>query len=139
MDLCIKRSDGSIDFSTCRAVQLCAQSCSGGSPTSPTPTTPPSGGQCETIRVYDENDTDITSALRDGDRTLSVGETVTLATPKGSATKARFRIQGITQFAENNPSLTTGNEYRIQIQIPSTITQTQGSFEAEVFMSGNWK
>ncbi len=116
----------------------------GSSPTpggenTPTPTTPPSGGQCDTIRVYDETDTEITSELRNGTRTLSVGETVTLATSKGSATKARFRIQGITQFAENNPSLTTGNEYRIQIQIPSTITQTQGSFEAEVFIGGNWK
>lgn len=117
----------------------------GGSPTppggenTPTPTHPPSGGSCETIRVYDATDTEITSELRNGTRTLSVGETVTLATSKGSATKARFRIQGITQFAENNPSLTTDHEYRIQIQIPSTITQTQGSFEAEVFIGGNWK
>ncbi|OGG14937.1 hypothetical protein A2875_03170 [Candidatus Gottesmanbacteria bacterium RIFCSPHIGHO2_01_FULL_46_14] len=105
----------------------------------PTPTHRP-GGQCQAIRVYDASDTNITEALRNGTRRLSAGETVTLATPRGTATtKARFRIQGITQFAENNPALTTNNEYRLAINIPSAITQAQASFEAEVFINGNWK
>ncbi|MBI4062402.1 hypothetical protein HY410_00615 [Candidatus Gottesmanbacteria bacterium] len=142
-------NEGSKDGQLCGDFAIFSSTCGAGTgftPTqppggenTPTPTTPPSGGQCETIRVYDATGANITSALRNGTRTLSVGETVTLATSKGSAAKARFRIQGITQFAENDPSLTTDGEYRLAVQIPSTITQAQASFEIEVFIGGNWK
>lgn len=104
----------------------------------PTPT-PPVGGICEYIRIYDANGQDITAAVRNGTKKLAIGETITLATLKGNATKARFRIQGITTFEENDPSITTGTEYRRSIQIPSTITQAQASFETEVFVNGQWK
>ena len=159
VDSCDKNPDGTINYSTCRAIKLCDPSCSSGSGSSgggssgsgsrgggrssgrgntPTTTQAPQG-QCETIRVYDTSGTNITEALRNGTRRLSIGETVTLATSKGTAAKARFRIQGITQFAENDPALSTTNEYRLAIPIPSTITQATGSFEAEVFIGGNWK
>jgi len=105
----------------------------------PTPTQPPIGGMCELIRVYDANGQDITAAVANGTRKLSIGETVILATTKGNATKSRFRIQGITSFEENDPAITTGTEYRRSIQIPSTITQAHASFETEVFVDGVWK
>ncbi len=96
-------------------------------------------GSCELIRVYDQEGRDISAALKNGTKKLAVGDSVTLATPKGQATKARFRIQGITNFTENDPTKTTSTEYRLTIQIPSTLTQTQGRFEMEVFINGSWK
>ncbi|MEK7544152.1 MAG: hypothetical protein AAB557_04740 [Patescibacteria group bacterium] len=119
----------------------------GGTPTptlppgvSPTSTpTPIPGSTCELIKVYNSSGTDITASLKDGSKKLGIGEEVTIATTKGSATKARFRIQGIADWAENDPSKTTTTEYRLTIRIPSALTQTQGTFEVEVFVNGVWK
>ena len=117
-------------------------------PATPTPTpgptatptpTPPPGGTCELIKVYDAAGADITLAVRNGTKKLAIGEQVTIATTKGNATKARFRIQGIADWAENDPSKTTATEYRLSINIPSTLTQSQGTFEVEVFVNGVWK
>lgn len=107
----------------------------------PEPTTPPtaSAPSCESLRIYAANGADITDAVRNTTRKLSIGETVTLATTKGVATKAHFRIQGITTFAENDVTLNTANEYRVEITIPTTMTQAAGQFEAEVFINGQWK
>lgn len=102
----------------------------------PTPTPAPT---CESIRVYDAAGVDITASLANNSRTLTIGEQVTLATSRGSATGARFRIQGIADWAENDPSKTTATEYRLTITIPSTLTQAQGTFEVEVFVNGVWK
>lgn len=104
----------------------------------PTPTTVP-GGTCELIKVYDAAGTEITQAVRDGTKKLALGEEVTIATSKGNATKARFRIQGIADWTENDPSKTTTTEYRLSITIPSTMTQAQGTFEVEVYVNGVWK
>ncbi len=104
----------------------------------PTPTPTPAP-VCETIRIYNSSGTDITASLKDGSKKLGIGEEVTIATTKGSATKARFRIQGIADWAENDPSKTTTTEYRLTIRIPSALTQTQGTFEVEVFVNGVWK
>lgn len=94
---------------------------------------------CEAIKVYDTNNNDITAVIQNGTRKLTLGETVILATPKGQATKARFRIQGVAEWAENDTTKTTDTEYRLAFQIPTTITQTQGTFEVEVFINGAWK
>lgn len=112
-----------------------------GTPTStPIPTsTPTPGPTCETIRVYDAAMTDITAQLKDGSKKLAIGEEVTIATSKGTATKARFRIQGVADWAEHDTAKTTSTEYRLTIRIPAALTQTQGTFEVEVFMSGVWK
>ncbi|MBI3560049.1 hypothetical protein HY087_02900, partial [Candidatus Gottesmanbacteria bacterium] len=83
--------------------------------------------------------TEITQAIKDGTKKLAIGEQITIATTKGNATKAHFRIQGIADWAENDPSKTTATEYRLTITIPSTLTQTQGTFEVEVFVNGQWK
>lgn len=107
-----------------------------------TPTPPGNGGNggsCESILVYDAGGVNITQALISGTRKIVIGETLTLATPKGNADKARFRIQGITNFTENDPSLTTSTEYRLRIIVPSTITQSQGKFEVEVNINGDWR
>lgn len=104
----------------------------------PTPTATPAP-TCETIRVYDSAGTDITASLKDGSKKLAIGDDVTIATTKGTATKARFRIQGVADWAENDTTKTTATEYRLGIKIPSALTQTQGTFEVEVFMSGAWK
>lgn len=104
----------------------------------PTPTLPP-GGTCELIRVYDAGGADITQAIAAGTRKLAIGEQITIATSKGNAAKARFRIQGIADWAENDPSKTTATEYRLSINIPSMLTQAQGTFEVEVFINGQWK
>ena len=106
----------------------------------PTPTpTPVPGGTCELIKVYDAAGADITLAVRNGTKKLAIGEQITIATTKGNATKARFRIQGIADWAENDPAKTTATEYRLSINIPSTLTQSQGTFEVEVFVNGVWK
>lgn len=106
----------------------------------PTPTaTPVPGATCELIKLYDAAGTDITQSVRDGTKKLAIGEEVTIATSKGNATKARFRIQGIADWAENDTSKTTATEYRLGIHIPSTLTQAQGTFEVEVFVNGVWK
>lgn len=106
----------------------------------PTPTpTPPPGGTCELIKIYDAAGTEITQAVKDGTKKLALGEQITIATSKGSATKARFRIQGIADWTENDPTKTTAAEYRLSITIPSTLTQAQGTFEVEVFVNGVWK
>ncbi len=119
----------------------------GGNPT-PTPTPPPAstptptpipGETCEVIKVYDAENTDITLKIKDGTRKLALGEQIILATSIGSATAARFRIQGIADWTENNPDETTETEYRLTITIPTTLTQAQGTFEAEVFVDGQWK
>lgn len=104
----------------------------------PSPTSPP-GGTCELIKLYDSAGADITQAVKDGTKKLVIGEEVTIATSKGNAAKARFRIQGVADWAENDPSKTTSGEYRLSIHIPSTLTQTQGTFEVEVFVGGQWK
>lgn len=104
----------------------------------PTPTGTPAP-TCETIRVYDAAMTDITAQLKDGSKKLAIGEEVTIATSKGTATKARFRIQGVADWAENDTSKTTATEYRLTIRIPAALTQTQGTFEVEVFIGGVWK
>lgn len=109
----------------------------GGNPT-PTPTPIP-GGTCEAIRIYNVDNTDITQAVKDGTKKLSLGEQIILATPIGSATKAHFRIQGVADWTENDPTETTDTEYRLTITIPTTLTQAQGTFEAEVFVDGQWK
>lgn len=144
--------------------QACTGSCSGGpAPTTPppggtpppestpTPTTPPGntptptptpvpGGTCELIKLYDAaGTTEITQAVRDGTKKLALGEQVIIATSKGNATKARFRIQGVADWTENDTSKTTATEYRLGITIPSTLTQAQGTFEVEVFVNGVWK
>ncbi len=109
---------------------------------SPTPTSTPTpipGGTCELIKLYDSAGTEITQAVRNRTKKLAIGEQVTIATTKGNATKARFRIQGIADWAENDPSKTTATEYRLSINIPSTLTQSQGTFEVEVFVNGVWK
>lgn len=107
----------------------------------PTPTpTPVPGGTCELIKLYDAaGTTEITQAVRNGTKKLAIGEQVIIATSKGNATKARFRIQGIADWAENDSSKTTATEYRLSITIPSTMTQAQGTFEAEVYVNGVWK
>lgn len=94
---------------------------------------------CELIKLYDAAGTEITQSVRDGTKKLAIGEEVTIATSKGNATKARFRIQGIADWAENDTSKTTATEYRLSIHIPSTLTQAQGTFEVEVFVNGVWK
>lgn len=139
------------DTGNWEAVSLCDASCSGGSQTtsslggespSPTSTSQPSPtpvGMCTAIKVYDTNNTEITAAIADGSRKLTLGETVILATPKGQATKARFRIQGVADWTENDPAKTTDAEYRLAFEIPATITQTQGTFEVEVFINNEWK
>lgn len=104
----------------------------------PTPTPIP-GGTCELIKIYDAAGTEITQAVRDGTKKLALDEQVTIATTKGNATKARFRIQGIADWTENDPSKTTTTEYRLSITIPSTMTQAQGTFEVEVYVNGVWK
>ena len=104
----------------------------------PTPTPTP-GPTCETIRIYDAAMTDITASLKNGSKKLAIGEEVTIATSKGTATKARFRIQGVADWAENDTSKTTATEYRLTIRIPAALTQTQGTFEVEVFINGAWK
>lgn len=114
------------------------------SPTeTPTPTASPTetpvGGVCEAILVYDANNNDITAVIKNGSRKLTAGETIILATPKGQATKARFRIQGIADWTENDTTKTTDTQYRLSFQIPSTMTQTQGTFEVEVFVNTQWK
>lgn len=108
-----------------------------GAPTA-TPTPIP-GGTCELIKLYDNSGTDITANVRNGTKKLTIGEEVTIATTKGNATKARFRIQGIADWAQNDPAKTTATEYRLSINIPSTLTQSQGTFEVEVFINGVWK
>lgn len=106
----------------------------------PTPTpTPVPGGTCELIKVYDAAGTEITQAVRDGTKKLALGEQVIIATSKGNATKARFRIQGIADWTENDTSKTTATEYRLGFTIPSTLTQAQGTFEVEVYVNGQWK
>lgn len=106
----------------------------------PTPTpTPIPGGTCELIKVYDAAGTEITQAVRDGTKKLALGEQVIIATSKGNATKARFRIQGIADWTENDTSKTTATEYRLGFTIPSTLTQAQGTFEVEVYVNGQWK
>lgn len=119
----------------------------GGNPT-PTPTPPPEstptptpipGGTCEVIKVYSVEDTDITQEIKDGTKKLALGEQIVLATSIGSATKARFRIQGIADWTQNNPDETTETEYRLTITIPTTLTQAQGTFEVEVFVDDQWK
>lgn len=104
----------------------------------PTPTATPAP-TCEAIRVYDAAMTDITAQLKDGSKKLAIGDDVTIATTKGTATKARFRIQGVADWAENDTTKTTATEYRLGIKIPSALTQTQGTFEVEVFINGAWK
>lgn len=104
-----------------------------------TPTPVPPGGTCEAIKVYDANNNDITAVIKNGSRKLTTGESIILATPKGQATKARFRIQGIADWTENDTTKTTDTEYRLEFQIPTTMTQAQGTFEVEVFVSGVWK
>lgn len=104
----------------------------------PTPTPIP-GGTCEVIKVYSVEDTDITQEIKDGTKKLALGEQIILATSIGSATKARFRIQGIADWTENNPDETTETEYRLSITIPTTLTQAQGTFEVEVFVDDQWK
>lgn len=101
--------------------------------------TPTPGPTCETIRIYDSSGADITAGLKDGSKKLAIGEEVTIATSKGTATKARFRIQGVADWAENDTSKTTSTEYRLTIRIPAALTQTQGTFEVEVFVGGVWK
>lgn len=109
-------------------------------PATPTPTpTPIPGETCEVIKVYSVEDTDITQEIKDGTKKLALGEQIILATSIGSATKARFRIQGVADWTENNPDETTETEYRLTITIPTTLTQAQGTFEAEVYVDGQWK
>ncbi|MBI3559625.1 hypothetical protein HY087_00660, partial [Candidatus Gottesmanbacteria bacterium] len=118
-----RRSKGS--SGNWEAVSLCNSSCSGGTTTpnpppgtgSPNPTSPPvtgtltptptstpiPGGTCELIKVYDAAGTEITQAIKDGTKKLAIGEQITIATTKGNATKAHFRIQGIADWAENDP------------------------------------
>lgn len=112
-----------------------------GTPTStPIPTsTPTPGPTCETIRVYDTSGTDITASLKNSSKKLSIGDEITIATSKGNATKARFRIQGIADWAENDTGKTTATEYRLTIRIPAALTQSQGTLEIEVFVNGQWK
>lgn len=106
----------------------------------PTPTpTPTPALTCETIRVYDSSGTDITASLKNGGKKLAIGEEVTIATTKGTATKARFRIQGIADWAEHDPAKSTATEYRLTTRIPTALTQSQGTFEVEVFVGGVWK
>ncbi|MEK9143543.1 MAG: hypothetical protein AAB481_02870 [Patescibacteria group bacterium] len=106
----------------------------------PTPTpTPVPGGTCELIKVYDAAGADITLAVSNGTKKLALGEQVIIATSKGNATKARFRIQGIADWTENDTSKTTATEYRLGFTIPSTLTQAQGTFEVEVYVNGQWK
>lgn len=108
----------------------------------PTPTLTPSPtpvATCEYIKVYDADNNDITTAIKDGTRKLTPGDSIVLATLKGQATKAHFRIQGIADWTENDTTKTTDTEYRLQFQIPTTMTQAQGTFEVEVFVNGQWK
>ncbi|MDO8451905.1 MAG: hypothetical protein Q7S76_03485 [bacterium] len=98
--------------------------------------TPPPSGQCLSIIVYDAAGLDITEALRTGARTLNPNETVTMATPKGNASKARFRIVGLTDWIESDISMST--EYRANITIPQA-SQSQATFEAEVYIDSQWK
>lgn len=100
------------------------------------------GGQtpsCQSVLVYDSSNNNITGSLRDGSRKLTPGEKITLATPKGLATKARFRIQGITDTTENSDAETTSSEYRLTVEIPGNVTQSQLTIEAEIFVNGGWK
>ncbi len=118
--------------------------CTGGTPPpggdNPEPTpTPTPAPQCTSIKIYDAGGADITAGVRDKTRKLKLGETITLGTPKGSAAKAHFRIQGITEFTDNDTAITTATEYRLKIQIPTTITQAQGNFEVEIFVGGQWR
>ena len=94
---------------------------------------------CRQLLVYDAAGADITQAVRAGTKKLAIGEEITLASTKGNATKARFRIQGIAEWAENDPTKSTTTEYRLQFQIPTTMTQAQGTFEVEVFVNVVWK
>lgn len=103
----------------------------------PTVTTTPQ--QCQSLLVYDTNGTNITASIKDGTKKLSVGDHIILATPKGQATKAHFRIQGLTDYQDHDAAISTSSEYRLNIAIPSTVTQAQGNFEVEVFVDGAWK
>lgn len=107
-------------------------------PPTPIPTATP-GPTCELIRVYDAGGTDISSSLKNGTKKLAIGEEVTVATAKGSATRARFRIQGVADWTENDMAKTTATEFRLTIRIPAALTQSQGTFETEVFVNGAWK
>ena len=130
-----------LTYQSCNPGDRCSlnpdPSCQGGSST-PTPSSPPPPGQCVAIHVFDKDGNNITSALTNGTKTLNIGDEVKLCTPKGNATKAHFRIQGKTEFAENDPSQSTATEYCLKITIPSTITQSQATFEAEVWINGGW-
>lgn len=145
VDLCIKRSDGSIDFSTCRAVQLCAQSCSGGSPSSPssTPQTPPPPtntpiiGQCNNIHIYTSGGEDITQKLQSQTANVKPGDKLTLAVAGTNATEGRFRVNGAPSGYQTTSTKNEKSEYIYQFTIPANTTQF--TIEAEVKVGGQWK
>jgi hypothetical protein len=114
-------------------------SCSSLPSDTPNPTITTTPQQCQSLLVYNTDGSDITAAIKDGSHKLSVGDHIILATPKGQATNAHFRIQGLTDYQDHDPAISTATEYRLNVQIPATVTQAQGNFELEIFIDGAWK
>lgn len=147
VDECQKNADGSINYSTCKAIKLCDPSCSGGttsppggtpgptsppgeSPTpesSPSPTSPPAGPQCRAIKIYKDGSevTDL-SSLRPGDQ-------ITVGVKGDNAVKAHIRLNGADWKVTDQKN--SHDEYIYTFTIPSDATKV--TLEAEVSKNGS--
>lgn len=102
-----------------------------------TPTSPPIGGQCNTIHVYNAAGVDITQALINGTANVQRGETLTLAVAGSNATKGRFRVNGGT-FQETTQK-NNKNEFILPFVIPIQAITNTFTIEAEVYTGNQWR
>lgn len=105
-------------------------SCGGGGNTpNPTPTTPVTSFQCQSIKIYKNG------AVFTDYSSLRAGDQITIAVVGATATKARIRVNGAawTETSTKNAS----GEFTLNYTIASGVTSF--TFEAEVYRNGVWK
>jgi formylmethanofuran dehydrogenase subunit C len=98
-----------------------------------TGTPPPSGGQCDDIKLY-KGETMVTDLS-----TLAAGDVISIYVRGTGATKGRVRING-GAFTETTLDMTSGTEtwyVAPNITLPSGVTSI--TIESEVYVNGEWK
>ncbi len=105
-------------------------------PTTPlkTPTNAPVA-QCNDIRVYNTQGTDITAALVSKTALVKPGDKLTIGIKGANATKARFRVNGAPTNYQETTTKNSKGEFTADFILPADTTRI--TIEAQVTQNGN--